>query len=285
MSNLDLAYLHKLQLALAGEVKRICEKHNIRYFLVDGSALGAVNLNDFLPWDDDLDIGMYWPEYQKFLKACKTELNPRYRMKDFTTDDSFGCSFGQMIDTEVELVQENNQNAGDVKGVFIDIHPFSNCSDSKLMRKFEYYRFKVYKLCLLQRREYISGDSKITAVLKVLNKLYTDEGLKKQILKMREGKAGKYALKIHGRHPEDYIVIGNLNKLSQVEFAKEVFPLQPDAQRMLDSVYGAFDINKNEENRHGIIALNIRGGYRVIDISVFCKIPIHNGCDQLVRAA
>lgn len=59
MGNLDLDYLHKLQVQLAGEVKRICEKHDIRYFLVDGSALGAVNLHDFLPWDDDLDIGMY----------------------------------------------------------------------------------------------------------------------------------------------------------------------------------------------------------------------------------
>lgn len=284
MSNLDLDYLHKLQLQLAEEVKRICEKHDIRYFLVDGSALGAVNLHDFLPWDDDLDIGMYWPDYQKFLKSCKSELNPRYKMKDFITDDSFGCSFGQLIDTQVELVQENNQNAGDVKGVFIDIHPFSNCSDSKLMRKLEYYRFKVYKLCLLQRREYISGGSKIAVVLKSLNRLYTEDGLKKRILKMRNHKAGKYALKIHGRHPEDYIVIENLRKLSQVQFAGEQFPIQPDVQRMLDSVYGAFDINKNEENRHGIIALNPRGGYRVIDISVFRACDF-NGCDQIARAA
>lgn len=260
MSKVDLDYLHKLQLELAVEVKRICEKHNIRYFLVDGSALGAVNLQGFLPWDDDLDIGMYWPEYQNFLKACETELPPRYKMKDFTTDDSFGCSFGQLIDTQVEMVQENNQNSGDVKGVFIDIHPFSNCSDSRLIRKLEYYRFKVYKLCLLQRREYIDDGSKVVIILKLLNKLYSDEGLKKRILKMRNRGAGKYALKIHGRHPEDYIVIANLDSLKQTEFANEEFPIQPDVQRMLDSVYGSFDVNKNEENRHRIIALKTRGG-------------------------
>lgn len=260
MSNLDLYYLHRLQLQLAGEVKRICEKHNIRYFLVDGSALGAVNLHNFLPRDDDLDIGMYWSDYQKFLRVCETELNPRYKMKDFTTDDSFGCSFGQLIDTEVELVQENNQNAKDIKGVFIDIHPFSNCSDNKLIRKLEYYRFKIYKLCLLQRRDYISDDSKITLVLKTLNKLYTEDGLKKRILKMRNRKAGKYALKIHGRHPEDYIVIENLERLSQAQFSGEQFPIQPDAQRMLDSAYGTFDINKSEENRHGIIYIRLKTG-------------------------
>lgn len=259
MNKADLDYLHKLQLELANEVKRICVKLGIRFFLVDGSALGAVNLHTFLPWDDDLDVGMYWPDYLKFLKACETELPPRYKMKDFTTDDSFGCSFGQLIDTQVELVQENNQNAGDVKGVFIDIHPFSNCSDCPIIRKFEYYKFKIYKLCLLQRRMYISGRSKILGVLRLLNKLYSEEGLKKKILKMRNHKPGKYALKLHGRHPEDYIIIENLDKLSGIEFAGESFPIQPDVQRMLDSVYGAFDITKRENNRHSIVSMKVGG--------------------------
>lgn len=260
MSKVDLDYLHKLQLELADEVKCICEKHDIRYFLVDGSALGAVNLQDFLPWDDDLDIGMYWPDYQRFLLACETELPSRYKMKDFTTDDSFGCSFGQLIDTQVELVQENNQNAGDVKGVFIDIHPFSNCSNNKLIRKLEYYRFKIYKLCLLQRRDYISGGSKVLVVLQLLNMLYSEDGLKKRILKMRNHRAGKYALKIHGRHPEDYISIENLENLSQIEFAGGNFPIQPDVQRMLVSIYGAFDITKRERNRHSIVSMKVMGG-------------------------
>lgn len=257
---IDLDYLHTLQLNLAREVKRICEEGGIRYFLVDGSALGAVNLHGFLPWDDDLDIGMYWPDYQRFLKACETKLSPRYKMKDFTTDPNFGCSFGQLIDTQVELVQENNENASDVKGVFIDIHPFSNCSDSVVVRKLEYYRFKFYKLCLLQRREYISWKTKTVALLKIANKFMSDSMIEKRILKMRNHKQGKLALKIHGRHPEDYIRIENLNGLKTVEFSGEEFPIQPDVQRMLDAVYGVFDINRNEWNRHGIIALNPRGG-------------------------
>lgn len=257
---IDLDYLHKLQLDLALEVKRICEKEGIRYFLVDGSALGAVNLQGFLPWDDDLDIGMYWPDYQRFLKACETKLSPRYKMKDFTTDPNFGCSFGQLIDTQVELVQKNNETASDEKGVFIDIHPFSNCSDSGLVRKFEYYRFKFYKLCLLQRREYMSGNSKVAVLLKLANKFMPDATIQKRIIKMRNHKQGKLALKIHGRHPEDYIKIEKLDELKPIEFAGQEFPIQPDAQRMLDAIYGPFDINKNEENRHGIIALNPWGG-------------------------
>lgn len=84
----------------------------------------------------------------------------------------------------------------------------------------------------------------------LLNRLYTEDGLKRRILKLRNRKPAKYALKIHGRHSEDYILIENLNALTKIEFAGEQFPVQPDVQRMLDSIYGAFDINKIEENRH-----------------------------------
>lgn len=190
MNKIDLEYLHRLQLDLALEVKRICEKHDIRYFLVDGSALGAINLKGFLPWDDDLDIGMYWPDYLKFLKACETDLKHGYKMKDFMIDQSFGCSFGQLINTNVELIQENNRYASDVKGVFIDIHPFSNCSNCRFIRMLDYYRFKVYKLCLLYRREYINDKVKLVAILKFVNRFYTEKGLEKRILKLRNRRGG-----------------------------------------------------------------------------------------------
>ena len=256
MSNFNLIELHRIQLGLAEEVKRICQKNSISFFLVDGSALGAVNMQDFLPWDDDLDIGMYWPDYQRFLEVCKTDLKSYYIMKDFSKDKNFGCCFGQLIDTRFELIQANNQNAKDMKGVFIDIHPFSNCSNNKLIRLLEYYRFKLYKLCLLQRRKYIKVKSMTTIVLMFLNKFYSDESLGKRIFKMRNRNKAKYALKIHGRHPEDYIVIDNLEKLENIVFSGISFPIQPDAQRMLNAVYGKFDKNKKEINRHNIISLN-----------------------------
>lgn len=251
----DLEKLHVLQLELAIELKRICEKYDIPYFLVDGTALAALNIGKFLPWDDDLDIGMYWPDYLRFLRACKEDLDPRYLMKDFQTDSHFGCSFGQLISKEYTLIQENNFASGDVKGVFIDVHPFSNCSSFKLFRLVDYYCFKLFKLCLLERRNYMDKNTKIAKLIGFMNRFLSEDNVKRWLLQLRTRKPQKYAAKIHGRHPEDLICIENLKHLSTVSFEGINFPVQPDAERMLDKIYGRFDIGRNEVNRHKIISV------------------------------
>ena len=59
-------------------VDEICLHNNIRYFLIAGSTLGAVRHKGFIPWDDDIDIGMQIPEYKKFISVVKESLDTRY---------------------------------------------------------------------------------------------------------------------------------------------------------------------------------------------------------------
>lgn len=70
--------LWNVQLNIVAEVARICEKHNIRWFAYAGTLLGAVRHKGFIPWDDDIDISMLRPDYERFKQVIKTEINEPY---------------------------------------------------------------------------------------------------------------------------------------------------------------------------------------------------------------
>lgn len=73
----DLRKAQLLMLKILKAVHKVCEENDIKYFLSDGSLIGAVRHEGFIPWDDDLDIGMLRKDYEKFLKIAQDKLGGR----------------------------------------------------------------------------------------------------------------------------------------------------------------------------------------------------------------
>ena len=65
--NFDIEKLHVTLIEILDYVVSLCEKHNIQYCLIYGSALGAYRHKGFIPWDDDMDIAMPRDDYEKFI--------------------------------------------------------------------------------------------------------------------------------------------------------------------------------------------------------------------------
>lgn len=81
----EKAYLkdvhEKLYLLLA-EVDRVCRLHNIKYYLVFGSLLGAYRYGEIIPWDDDIDIAMTRRDFEKFRRVAYKDLGEDFKYLD-----------------------------------------------------------------------------------------------------------------------------------------------------------------------------------------------------------
>ena len=75
--------LHKVELEILDDFVKICNKNNLTYFLTGGTMLGAVRHNGFIPWDDDIDIGMPRKDYDEFIKIAPKELGNKYYLDCF----------------------------------------------------------------------------------------------------------------------------------------------------------------------------------------------------------
>ncbi len=125
-------------LEIMDEIHRVCVKNNIRYGMIGGSALGAVNYHGFIPWDDDIDICVVREDWEKFIDALNRDLSDKYYYQCFENDKKFNVLNGPTMKIrkkgtyieEVNFLLKNRCKTGN--GIFVDVIIYDNISDSKL---------------------------------------------------------------------------------------------------------------------------------------------------------
>ena len=120
MREIDLETLKTLELALLKQVHDICVAENLRYSLGGGTLLGAVRHKGFIPWDDDIDIMMPRPDYEKFIDYCKNHETP-FAVKSHETDKSFVDLSAKIYNPDTVLIDEDIAGSNDGIGVYIDL--------------------------------------------------------------------------------------------------------------------------------------------------------------------
>ena len=145
-ANKQLKIVHELELKIALEIKRICEMHDIKYFLTAGTLLGAVRHGGFSPWDDDMDIGMLREDYNKFLEACEQDLGPDFFMQTWDSDPNYPFSYGKLRLKNTRFIEGFSKKSSLIEnGIFVDIFPFDNVPNDvteKLKQRRRYFLCK-----------------------------------------------------------------------------------------------------------------------------------------------
>lgn len=143
----DTQVLRKVQMTEKKILEKfisICEKYDLKYFIVFGTLLGTVRHKGFIPWDDDIDVGMLRKDYERFLEVAQKECGDEYFVQTIDTDPKYHLYFAKMRMNDTEFVEESLQASGSVSGFYIDIFPYDVLPDDekemqKHMKKAIYY--------------------------------------------------------------------------------------------------------------------------------------------------
>lgn len=104
----------------------ICKRHNLRYFAIGGTCLGAVRHKGFIPWDDDVDFAMPYEDYVKFLELCNVELPKSYSILTPSNSKRFTplSYYSKIHDVNTTFTPSYYVNLADAyRGIFIEIFP------------------------------------------------------------------------------------------------------------------------------------------------------------------
>ena len=119
-----LSKLHGVLLEILDEFVRICEANNLSYFLIGGTLIGAVRHKGFIPWDDDLDVGMSRSDYEKFIKIFNSTENSKYYLLFMNDPAVFPwlkiCKKNTLFAEKIYDKSIRNE------GIYIDIWSFDN---------------------------------------------------------------------------------------------------------------------------------------------------------------
>lgn len=122
LKKIGLNELKEIELNLLAQIDKICREQEFRYSLIGGTLLGAVRHQGFIPWDDDIDIAMPRPDYERFLTYCHDNC-PQFLTICNKYEPQYGYLFAKICDANTIMIEENANKNNISLGVYVDVFP------------------------------------------------------------------------------------------------------------------------------------------------------------------
>ena len=128
-------------------IDKLCRENGIVYYIMGGTALGAVRHGGFIPWDDDLDIFMTPAEYAKFKVAMEKDGNPKFIIQEWRTTEKY-LEYAKVRMNGTTFIEESFMDRKDLhQGIYVDIMMLHKVpTDSNWIHKKVYYACKFVTL-------------------------------------------------------------------------------------------------------------------------------------------
>jgi len=172
MRELTLDEIHAAELNLLLHFSEFCKKHNLRYRLTAGTLLGAIRHKGFIPWDDDIDICMPRPDYERFLQIYDDE---NFLLKSSSNVANFPFAFAKLINTKIfvkrKFYSEKIEAKFGLDALWIDIFPIDGAPKNdeelkKICKKITFY----HKITQIYMSKFGSGKTIFKKIAKMILK-------------------------------------------------------------------------------------------------------------------
>lgn len=235
-----------IQETLIGILKDIdsfCKENKIEYYLMGGSALGAMRHKGFIPWDDDIDLFMTYENYHKFINLFKENTIPGYYLEEENTDiwPLFITQVKKNGTTLINKQWENNKNMH--CGIAVDIMCLYSAPNNDILRRIQYTMAMCLKVNALARVGY-QADGIGKKIIMALSKIIVNDLTRPffiNYVSRYEKKNTDYYGHFFGRarykytsFPKSYV-----GKQRYVEFENTKFPVFENVEKYLETRYGS----------------------------------------------
>lgn len=256
----EVKNVQKYNLDILKAVDKLCKKNKLTYFLSEGSLLGAVRHNGFIPWDDDIDIMMPREDYEKFIDIALKELKNEYVLQcNKNIDNYWVASIKVRMTKKTKYIQKELAGITDNIGPYIDIFPLDYLpKESSFIQKYYmnkvknlklilWYKFSNKKLGELKgiKKKFLIICGRLSSYKTIHKKLYnsmTHFNNKKHNFVINYGSYYDYKKQIF---PYKYY-----EKAKDIPFEDTKLPVPIEAEKILSKIYGNYNMLPNINNRY-----------------------------------
>ncbi|MBM6763556.1 LicD family protein [Ligilactobacillus agilis] len=168
-NEISIKETQRISLELLNVVANVCEEQHLRYALIYGTLIGAVRHQGYIPWDDDIDIMMPRPDYEKLLQYLKENIAVYPHLQVFNPDEcaDYPYMITRISDNRYVIDVDNEEPYG--MGVFIDVYPYDGLGNSKKEAlKFGLKGDRLSSLCYQATRRRFAIETTTSNVRKIL---------------------------------------------------------------------------------------------------------------------